>query len=436
MVFRTDRRVSRWVYYTAGDWLIGGVTMVLTAHLVAAPLVAYHFGLASPYAPLLSVLVFPLVVAVLIPGYVSMGLAWVTPNLSYAVGRLAGSAAEALSWAVNATSQLPGLNFQLRPVGIFWVLLCYGALGCVLVSRRIRFGRTLAAGSILVLLGTTAYTQRAAPAPKLAELNVLAIGAGQCALLRTPAGATYIFDAGTRSGFDAYQRVLAPFIRARRLGTPTVAFVSHANTDHYNALMGFLKEASLDRVYLNDYFGRGPYRNQPQPIPEEMQLLGELIGRDVELLRLRAGVKLSLDSRTAVEVLWPPADRRTDLTVNDTSLVLRITCDGQSVLLTGDLDELGQSVLAAAGSTIAADVLVMPHHGGWEKSLPEFLRAVGPSVVLVSNSFEPRCPVRGGDEAAALYGRMRTAYRYYSTPRNGWIQVRFGAGRFDVKTMR
>ena len=44
--------------------------------IAAAPLVAYHFGLFTPYAPLLTVLLLPLVALVLAPAYVSMALAW------------------------------------------------------------------------------------------------------------------------------------------------------------------------------------------------------------------------------------------------------------------------------------------------------------------------------------------------------------------------
>ena len=430
MVFRYEHRLRRWAYFNAANWLTQGVTMCLLAYIVAAPLVAHHFGLFSPYAPLLTLLMLPLVAAVLLPGYVSMALAWPMPNLSYHIGRLAGAAADGLQSTTAALHHLPGLSMSLRPVGWVWVLLCYAALVLTVCCRRVRFGRTVAACSLAVLLAATAYTQWTAPAPAAAELNILAVGAGQCAVLRTPDGKTYLLDAGTQSGLDVYERLLDPFLRDQRLPAPTAAFISHANTDHYNALPAAVNAGSIQRVYLNDYFGREDY-----PQPAVMNMMGLLASRRVELVRLRAGRKIQLDKRTYLEVLWPPAKRRDDLSVNNTSLVLKISCDGQSVLLTGDLDSVGQAELTAMPQHIGADVLVLPHHGGWEETLPDFCRAVGAGTIVVSAAREPEGPLTN-DRAKRFYGQIKTATRYYSTCRHGWTQVRFGAGKVSVQTMR
>jgi beta-lactamase superfamily II metal-dependent hydrolase len=146
-----------------------------------------------------------------------------------------------------------------------------------------------------------------------------------------------------------------------------------------------------------------------------------------------------LDDRTRLEVLWPPGERK-DLAdpdhANDSSLVLRITCDGRSVLLPGDATKLAQGELLGQGVDLRADVLVMPHHGGWNPSLPAFFQAVSPKVAIVSNNIDPHAPAAGGLKAQQFYQRLRTACRFHSTPRDGWICVRFGEGRIDVQTMR
>ncbi|MDY6914333.1 MAG: ComEC/Rec2 family competence protein, partial [Planctomycetota bacterium] len=416
VVFRGEQRLGRWLYFTAGDRLMDLITMLLTCYLVAAPLVAYHFGLFSPYGPLLSFLLFPLILAVLVPGYISIALAWPMPNLSAAIGRLAGGAAEKLTGTVESLQDLPALSLELRPVGFWWVGLCYLVLGIVVIHRRCRLGRALAVVALAGLVAATVHTQRRSAAPAAAELNVLAVGAGQCAVLRTPAGATYLFDAGTRSGYDAGRQVLKPFLRAMRLPGPREAFISHANTDHYNMLPGMVGLAGPGRVYLNDYFP-GPERGGPSyhTACRFMQILAE---RKVQIVRLQAGMRLSLDERTEVEVLWPPAEIRDDLTVNDTSLVLRICCDGESVLLTGDLDDVGQAELTKRGGRIRADVLVAPHHGGWERTLPEFVRAVGAETIIVSSSRDLRVPIGAGPAAKRFYTELRTHRRYYCTARN------------------
>lgn len=430
MVFRDERGVRRWLHFRAADWAMSGVTMSLTAYLAAAPLVAVHFGLFSPWAPLLSLVLFPVVLAVLVPGYISIALAWPMPNLSHAFGRLAGQAAEGLAGLVEATDSLPGLSFELRPLGPGWAVLCYAAMILLIARHRSRRMAVWAAAAVLAVAGVTWQTQRDTPPPAEAELHVLAVGDGQCALLRTPSGDTFLLDAGTRSGFDGYEQVLRPLLRELRLPRPAAAFVSHANTDHFNMLASMVaRDPAMRRVYLNDYFAAEP---QPSvPVGELMTMLGE---RGVEVVRLRAGQTVPLDDRTRVEVLWPPAQRRDDLSTNDTSLVLRVVCDGRSVLLTGDLDSTGQADLTRDGP--AADVLVLPHHGGWEKELPAFLDAVAPTFVLVSSGRPSRPPVSGGEAAREFYRRIAVDGRFFSTSRNGWVRLRFGVGGIRVETMR
>ncbi|MCJ7543585.1 MAG: ComEC/Rec2 family competence protein [Phycisphaerae bacterium] len=431
MVFRDEERLRRWLNYTAANWLMDAVVMVLIAYVVSAPLVAYHFHLFSPYAAPLSLLLAPLVTAVLVPGYVSMALAWPMPNLAYAFGQVAGQAAEGLAWSVEAMDRLPGLCLELRDVSIGWVVLCYVAVAAVLATRRMRLGRVLAAAAVGVLAVATAYTQRTSPPSGQAELNVLAVGSGQCVVLRTPSGATVLFDAGTRSGFDAYSQVLGPFLRDQRLPGPSIAFISHPNTDHFNALPEFLRHHRLRRVHVNEWFG-APAAGGLEASSHDSHMLGALRAAGVQVERLAAGQRVALDGRTSVEVLWPPAGRE-GLSANESSLVLRITCDGVSVLLPADIETLGRQALAAGGG-VRADILMLPHHGSWRPSLEEFVQAVSPKVVRASTARDPFGPP-AQEEPAEFFARLHRGYRFYSTPRNGWIQVRFGGGAMEVRTM-
>ena len=444
-VFRTDQPVRRWLSFALANRLMDAVTLALLAYATAAPLVAYHFGLFSPYAAPLSLLLLPLVAAVLVPGYISVALLGAMPGLSYTVGRAATAAAGGLARAVAALDALPALSLELRPVSPWWVIACYAALLAVLLARQLPLGRLLAGGAMTVCVAWTLMAQWPAARPIAAELHLLAVGNGQCAVLRAPSGRTYMLDAGTQGGYDAHASVIAPLLRAMRLPAPREAFISHANTDHYNALPAMLSAGDLRRVYLNPYFGT----DAPSPSLNEStaaSFMFALADAGTELVRLEAGQSVMLDDRTRVEVLWPRAGEREQWSVNDTSLVLRITCDGKSVLLPGDLDAPGQTALLRSGQVLACDVLVLPHHGGWEESLSAFFDAVDPQIVLVSGRGGPHVELlpAPGETAQSpaeqrkveFYRRIGTTRRCYTTGRDGWIRVRFGRGEVSVVTMR
>lgn len=416
------RRLAR----RAGEAMMDLATVAVTAYLVALPLVALHFGLISPYAPLLSILVLPMVVAVLVPGYLSLALAWPMPNLSWQLGRLAAGAADVLAGAVEWMGELPGLTISLRPVTWGWVLAAYGllAMAGLRAERRVPTALPVLAGGLLIAL--TLATQRTAGPPPSAELHLLDVGAGQCAVLRLPSGDTCLLDAGSLHKPDLAGRILLPFLRELRLPAPASAVVSHANIDHYNALPALVERGDVRRVWLNEVFGGAEAAS-----PSEADLLHQLIDHRVDIRRLAAGQRLELDERTAVEVLWPPSPVPEGLTVNDTSLVLRVTCDGTSVLLPGDLDEQGQATLLKHPDQLQCDVLVLPHHGGWETTLPDFVAAADPDLVLLSAAHRPLGPC---DKSREFYRRLFRSYMHASTSHHGWLRVRLGRRGVDVQT--
>lgn len=68
--------------------------------------------------------------------------------------------------------------------------------------------------------------------------------------------------------------------------------------------------------------------------------------------------------------------------VNDTSLVFRLTCDGQTVLFLGDVEAAADRVLIDRyGSALKSDVVQLAHHGEIS-STEEFYRLIDPTIVL------------------------------------------------------
>ena len=301
----------------------------------------------------------------------------------------------------------------------------------VVLRRRWRFGRAGAIVGIVLLAGATAWTQRPAPAPPTAQLHLLSVGAGQCAVLRTPSGQTFLFDAGSQTRLDVADRTVRPFLRHLRMPNPTAAFISHANTDHFNALPDLLATGSLQRVYVSDYFGSDPPGLEEQPVDVVMRLLRDA---GVEIVRLRMGSTVQLDDRTAVEVLWPPEGLADDVQPNDRSLVLRIICDGRSVIVPGDAQELAQRELMARADdadALRADAMILPHHGSWQDTLPTFVARVSPEVILISSSQLVADRQSDADRLVFYSGLQHV----FCTRDDGWIRLSFGDDGLDVRTM-
>ena len=424
MAFGRGDRWRRWLYYHPAQWLILLVCVSLVAYVSAAPLVAFHFGLFSPYAALLSMLLLPIVVAVLLPAYLSLGMSWLMPNAAWQVGRAARAAGDLLQWSVMTLRHLPWLSVEVSPLPAALVLLCYATLGMWAASGRIRLGRATAAALTAACVAWIAWTQLPAAPPAGATLHVLDVGHGAMILLHTAEGRTVVFDAGSMSPAGAYRPILRPFLRTQRLPSPRTAFISHPNADHYNALIELLARRPLEKVYLNASFGLG------HPVdPALGDLMDAMVEADVQIARLTDGDKVKLARNAEVEVVWPPGKPAIDkLDANNTSLVLRLTVGSHRVLLTGDIQETVQRRLAdGPGERIAADVLVLPHHGSATDALKDFINATGAATLVQSAAWRHDSPAF----LDAISDRRRLA-----TFRDGWIRIDLDADGITTHTMR
>jgi competence protein ComEC len=133
------------------------------------------------------------------------------------------------------------------------------------------------------------------------------------------------------------------------------------------------------------------------------------------------------------EAIGPPPG----LTVNDASLVLRLSFAGRAVLFPGDLEADGEGELAGrrdVGQRVDADVLKVPHHGSRTSSSDDLLGAVRPSLAVMSlgwrNRFHFPAP-----EVLARYARRGVSV--LRTDRDGAVTVAISHdGRIDVTRAR
>jgi len=111
---------------------------------------------------------------------------------------------------------------------------------------------------------------------------------------------------------------------------------------------------------------------------------------------------------------------------NDLSCVLRIDGPGGSALLTGDIEAKSEHALLRAGAPLAADVLVVPHHGSRTSSTPAFVKAVSPAVAIVTPGYRNRFG-HPRPEVVARY--LRAGARVTRSDFDGAVIVDIAAGQ-------
>ena len=161
-----------------------------------------------------------------------------------------------------------------------------------------------------------------------------------------------------------------PFLRYLGVNRLDVLALSHGHHDHAGGAARLAQLVPIAEVLLP----------REEPSEDVEQLLHVVQGRS-KIMRVSTGERFML-GKCQIDIIQAPEATEAKSSGNESSAIVRLTVDGQSIVFTGDATE--EEELAAAASNIRADVLKVSHHGSKTSSTTAFLSAVQPSLAVIS----------------------------------------------------
>ncbi len=344
-----------------------------SAWIVSTPLLAFHFCQASPIALVLNLAAAPFLSGALFLGAFLLVLpcGW----MAIVLHLLLAWFSELCRFALK----VPGAFVRIpppAPLTLLTVAVLLLSAGISLPRSRDRLDRRLAhsVAALLILILLAPLPPR--PGGRL-DCVVLDVGQGDAILLRLPGGENVLVDSGgfTGTDFDVGEKVVLPALLALGVRSLDLVVLTHAHQDHGGGLPAVID--SLPVLAL--WSGRPPPRS---PLLEA--IVRQAGTKEVPILHPTRGSRRCL-GETCFEVLHPPRNYRSGAEVaNDDSLVLRVTYREASLLLTGDIEREGESLVLTSGLPVEAYLLKVCHHGASTSSSDAFLDAVHPSAAVIS----------------------------------------------------
>lgn len=380
-----EERMSR--SHRAARWFDRQSIVIICASviawLVSMPLVAAHFTQLNPWAVPASILLAPLVIASLCAGVLKIVMTWLIPSSGPLLATLAGNLSASMRWMVDWLARLPAGDVPLTAPAWWVIALCWIAIALLVVRWRLKLTRAgsfvvvaIAFGYLLVgpyLLGSSRSLQAGQ-----VRITLMAVGAGQCALIEPAGGRTVLIDCGSNSLTDLNSNVVVPVLRDRRHTSIDTIFISHANTDHYSGVAEIADAYGVREIVVGDRFDVSA-----RETATGNALLRELAALELPPRVARPGDSIPLGSRSAIEILWPAAGSTFE--ANDTSLVARLRANDRTLLFTGDIQADGIEALLNKDVDPKSDVLIAMHHGSSEDNTAALVDRVDPAWILSSN---------------------------------------------------
>lgn len=365
----------------------------LVAAMSAIPLSAYFFTQAAWAAAIFNLLSAPF--ATLLVG---SGAVWLT------VGELLPSLP-----LIEASTSVLLFIARLAPPAVnpaFSMSAAEASLGLLVVialanpsARACR--RPL--GVALLVLMMVPFVRRAVAH----EVHFLPVGQGDSTVVFTPPFHVTVVDTGGDydGRTDPGARVVVPFLLRHRVSVIDDLVITHPHPDHVGGASSVFSKLSVRRLWTN---------GQPSQHPAQQALLRHSAPRPACELG---------------QVIHPCANETSEffpeLSMNDNSVVMSLG----PVLLTGDVEELGESEIEWQ----AHDVVKIPHHGSHTSTSELFLQQVKPKVCVIQvgqgNKF--------GHPSMEVVRRLQHAHcQIYRTDEDGLVSVRLPSPFFSGLAVR
>lgn len=249
------------------------------------------------------------------------------------------------------------------------------------------------------------------------------IGAGDLKTVTEPKSSQYhlLYDTGPKfsSSSHAANRIIEPYLALMGINKIDTAIVSHGDSDHSGGAQYLFEYGNIKAWLLG-----GSARIQGHAAPKKCHAgqSWQVNGFDFEILHPAA--------------VWSKSDsglnnRKKLANENDQSCVLSVrqtNAERALVLLTGDISQtVERQLVDAERAKLAADVLLVPHHGSGSSSSPSLLAAVQPLTALISAGYRNRYHHPHPDVLERYRNRGISTYR---SDQLGAIQMLYRNGKW------
>lgn len=371
-----QRSITRMLQSGIGSFwkqLLQRYRQMLSILLFTLPLTTSEFHVLSAVSLLVNVLLILYTFVVLAAGYLTLFVGVLLPVAGWIPASVFSLFLSVFSVLVNWASELPCGHFYLSDFPVWFLPLWYGALVAMVASRVpvIRRGFVV----LLILLAVAGFgTALNEPHDAPLTVTVLDIGHGSAAVVEC-GGRVMLVDSGSLNQARRAAEVVSGFLWNRGWNHIDQVVISHADSDHYNAVPTLISRFPIGQIITSKEFTKST--------DKAIQALMRFVQQEDIDIRIVDSNTRALLATGELQILQPNvALLPTNASDNETSLVVKVMLGRTSVLLPGDLEQRGlQQLLPSLGRST---VLVSPHHGSRLSNPAELASSVSPALVVVS----------------------------------------------------
>ncbi len=355
----------------------------LAAWIAIMPLIAYYFHIVTPLTALLNIIVFPLVWFILVGGFIILIVGLAFPVLVAPFAWLISYSAISLENLILLFSTNFRTFFYTSGPPWIWILIYY--LIVILFILRERF-KIKMVHVLIVILGISnifIFSSSFGHNQNRLKLTCFDVKRGTSIFIQFPNGKNMLFDTGTWSNYDVGKFIVDPFLRQEGIKKIDTIVISHEHDDHCNGIPSLIERFKIDNVFINKFFLRSGNKEKLLRLISEKKISTGLLAKGLEIKGYEPA-KIKVLNPPDKDILRYEGFPVNNLSVNDSSSVVLIEYLDYKILLCADIGEYGIKLLLSGKDDLNADVIEVPHHGGFCVKTEDLIRHVRPKHAIIS----------------------------------------------------
>ena len=343
-------------------WVIGSVSVTLSAMAVTTPLVALYFDAVSLVGIITNLLTL-WVVSIIFYGVVAVcifGAFW-PMAASFTAALVAWPIRYVL--AVSKTLAVLPLSsvYTASMYIVLWLIFSYGLLAVFLLCKTKRPAVFLCCVVLSLCLALGASWLE--PLTDHCRLTALDVGQGQCLLLQSE-GKTFLVDCGSGNGEEAADTA-AEFLLSQGIARLDGVILTHFDSDHSNGMEHLLSRIPADMLFV------------PGGVKEN-EILQGIVPFVQQTIEVKENILLTYGEKELA--VFGPAVPNSG---NESSLAVLFRRDNCDILIIGDRNTFGERILLKTAQIPEVDILVAGHHGSQYSTCEELLAATKPKTAVI-----------------------------------------------------
>lgn len=245
----------------------------------------------------------------------------------------------------------------------------------------------------------------------------LDVGQGDAIFIESPNGNQILIDGGPDSKVVGELGKIMPFFDR----SIDMLILTHPHEDHVSGLIDVLNRYDVGQIVENEI----PYDGAAYKEWGKLKT-------EAAVTQAQSGQVIDIGGGAAITVLYPDqpgTDKPKITTPHDYMVITRLDYGGESLLLTGDMEEKIERRLVYQKANLNSDFLKVGHHGSKTSTSEAFLQAVTPIAAFI----EVGAKNRFGHPSPLVIDRLeKSGIKYYRSDMDGTVELELNGENYKI----